>query len=244
MRQETNQMLNIIMDSSRPMPEYVFRYFLDAKKKPEEKIFYNLIADSFLTLFSYCKLMFEHAWSQAFAILRVGIEQVAKVYILATIPEALEQYINIHNLRAQFSNIKTEEEKKAFFNAHHIQKNKIYSFFDYGWIAKFTSDGKYGRDQLIKLARLDEFLVDIENSLNRFAHGSLSVFQMSKDNWAPMGRYGERANLTCCKLYDFLTYSYCKIIGREEFDKLPLSRYFWLFKEIYQELFEREGWIK
>lgn len=34
-------MLSPIMDSSQPMPDYVSHYYIDFKKKPEEKIFYN-----------------------------------------------------------------------------------------------------------------------------------------------------------------------------------------------------------
>ena len=34
-----NQMMDLIMESSHPMPDYVFHYFVDFKKKPEEKIF-------------------------------------------------------------------------------------------------------------------------------------------------------------------------------------------------------------
>ena len=35
--EQINQMLSLIMDSSHPMPNYVFRYYVDSKKKAEEK---------------------------------------------------------------------------------------------------------------------------------------------------------------------------------------------------------------
>ena len=242
--EQINQMLSLIMDSSHPMPNYVFHYYVDFKKNPEEKMFYNLIADSFLTLFSYCKLMFENAWSQAFTVLRMGLEQVAAVFLLTTKPDALQKYIDLYKLKVQFINIESEDDKKEFLKANSIPKNKVNDFFDYSWISSFTSDGKYGRNQLIELARLEEFLVDIEQSLNAFSHGSMSVFQMSGDNWNVMKRYGRRASLTCCKLYDFLCCSYHNLIGDEEFAKLPLDRYFHSFKLIYHDLFVSEGWIK
>ena len=240
---QINQMLSLIMESSHVMPDYVFHHFVDFKKKHEEKIFYNLIADSFLTLFSYCKLMFENAWSQAFTVLRMGLEQIAAVFLLINTPGALEKYINLHKLKVQFINIESEIDKKTFRKAHNIP-NKYNDYFDYAWVASFTSDGKYGRKQMIELARLEEFLVDIEQSLNAFSHGSMSVFQMSGDNWNVMKRYGRRANLTCCKLYDFLCCSYHNLIGDEEFRKLPLDNSFRLFKAIYHDVFVREGWIK
>lgn len=240
---QINQMLSLIMDSSHPMPDYVFHFYVDFKKKPEEKIFYNLIADSFLTMFSYCKLVFENAWSQAFTVLRMGLEQVAAICLLTHTPGALEKYIDLHKLKVRFINIESENDKKAFLKEHNIS-NKYNDYFDYYWVSDFTSDGKYGRNQLIKLARLEEFLTDIEQSLNAFSHGSMSVFQMSGDNWKIMKRYGMRANLTCCKLYDFLCCSYHNLIGDEEFQKLPLNNKFRLFKTIYHDVFVKEGRIK
>lgn len=236
-------MLSLIMESSHSMPNYVFHYYVDFKKKPDEKILYNLIADSFLTLFSYCKLMFENAWSQAFTVLRMGLEQVAAVFLLTNTSGTLQKYIDLYRLKVQFFNIESENDKKEFLKANGIPKNRINDFFDYSWISGFTTDGKYGRNQLIKLARLEEFLVDIEQSLNAFSHGSMSVFQMSGDNWNVMKKYGRRASLTCCKLYDFLCCSYHNLIGNEEFVKLPLDRYFKSFKLIYYDLFISEGWV-
>ena len=232
--EQINQMLSLIMDSSHPMPDYVFHYYIDFKKEPEEKIFYNLIADSFLTMFSYCKLMFENAWSQAFTVLRMGLEQVAAVFLLTTKPDALKKFIDLYKLKVQFNNIESKDAKKEFLKANGIQKNRINDFFDYSWVSGFTGDGTYGRNQLIRLARLEEFLVDIEQSLNAFSHGSISVFQMGGDNWRVMKRYGRRANLTCCKLYDFLCCSYHNLIGDEEFAKLPLDTSFIEFKMIYR----------
>lgn len=241
--EQINQMLNLIMESSHSMPNYVFHYYVGFKKKPDEKILYNLIADSFLTLFSYCKLMFENAWSQAFTVLRMGLEQVAAVFLLTNTPGTLQKYIDLYRLKVQFVNIESENDKIEFLRAHGIPKNRINDFFDYSWISGFTIDGEYGRKQLLKLARLEEFLFDIEQSLNAFSHGSMSVFQMSGDNWNVMKNYGRRASLTCCKLYDFLCCSYHNLIGDEELVKLPLDRYFKSFKLIYYDLFISEGWI-
>ena len=243
MQEQINMMLSLIMESSHPMPDYVFRYYVDFKKKPEEKIIFNLIADSFLTLFSFCKLMFERAWSQAFAVLRMGIEQVASVFVLTTYQDAPKKYIDLYNLKVRFFEIKSDYDRKIFQKTHNIPY-RYNEFFDYSWISCFTKDGGIGRNQLIELAKLKEFLVDIEQSLNSFSHGRMSVFEMSKDNWDVMRRYGRRASLTCCKLYDFLCCSYHKFIGDEEFAKLPLDGPFQSFKLIYHDLFVSEGWIK
>lgn len=238
-QEQINKMLSIIMESSHQMPNCVFDYYCRHNKNAEEKIFYDLVADSFLTLFSYCKLVFENAWSQAFALLRVGIEQISAAYLLSTNEKALHEYIELHKLETKYVNLGSQAEKEKLLSDHSIKKNKVHSFFDYGWISNFTDNRQYGRNEIIKLAGLGEFIVDIDETLNAFAHGSLSVFQMNKDNWNLMRRYVNRSSLICCKLYDFLCCAYLKLIGPEEFFKLPLNKYFISFKTIYCAFIKR-----
>ncbi len=239
-----NRMMELIMNSSHGMPDYVFHYFVYNKIDMKTKPFYNLIADSFLTLYAFCKLMRESAWSQAFALLRVGIEQVSAVFIMSYIPDSLDKYLELLTKRYEYAKLKSKEQQKQYCKDNGIQSNKVNDYFDYGWVAEFTNDNSFGRKQMIELAKLDEFNVDIDETLNSFAHGSISVFQMSKDNWKLMRDYGNRACLTCCKLYDYLCCSYHNLIGNSEFTKLPLNNSFAIFKQIWHILFVKEGWIK
>lgn len=243
-KEQIKQMLYIIMESSHSMPDYVFHYYVDFNKNPEEKIFFNLIADSFLTLFSYSKLIFEHARSQAFAILRIGLEQVAAVCLLATKPDALDKYINLHKLKVCYIDMENTNEREEFKNKYKIKNNRINDFFDYGWISGYTNDGKYGRNQLLELAGLGDFVEDIEQTLNAFSHGSLSIFQMSGNKRNVLERYVTRSNLICCYLYDVLCCSYHQLIGHEEFVKLPLNKDFIYFKSINMALKEDNEELK
>ena len=237
-------MLELIMTSSQKMPDYVFHYFVDNGIEMRQKPFYNLIADTFLTLFAYCKLMRECAWSQAYTLLRMGIEQVAAIFIMSNVTNSLEQYLLLYSKRCEFVNFDTKEKQRQFCDENGIPKNRVNDYFDYGWVANFTKDKTYGKKQMIELARLDEFIVDIEETLNAFAHGSISVFQMSKDNWRLMKDYSNRACLICCKLYDFLCCSYHNVIGHENFVKIPLNDSFSIFKNIWRAYSIKEGWIK
>ncbi|MCR5309265.1 MAG: hypothetical protein K6E21_04060 [Bacilli bacterium] len=233
-----NRMLSLILESTHNMPNSVFRYYVDYKKEPKEKLFYNLIAESFLTLYSYCVLIFNNAWSQAFALLRIGLEQISSVYVLVEMPGALEEYIKLHDLYKKYILLDSREEKKIFLKEYNVPLNKEKAFFDYGWITKFTEDKTFGRNQIIKMAKLDEFIVDIDETLNSFAHGKISVFQMCGNNWAVMGDYGRRANMTVCKLFDFLCCAIHKLVGDREFNKFPISESFILFKKIYRNYIE------
>lgn len=54
--------------------------------------------------------------------------------------------------------------KNDYIKVKSITKNIINDYFDYLWIKDFTEDNTYSRDQLLKLAHLDEFLVDIKET--------------------------------------------------------------------------------
>jgi hypothetical protein len=239
---QINEMMDIITESSHQMPNYVFQYYVGHKIGLDHKPIFNLVADSFLTLFSYCLLMRKNAWSQAFALLRVGLEQVAAVFVLSTVDGAADKYLDLIKEKTEYVNIKDDALKRDFLSNRGVPRNGKNDYFDYGWISSFTKGQKYGRKQLLEIARLDEFLVDIEETLNAFSHGSISVFQMSKDGWELMRGYGRRASLTCFKLYDFLCCSYCKVISEGEFSKLPLDSCFKAFKMTYENFVIENGW--
>lgn len=228
-----NKMLSLIMKSSHLMPDLVFADFIKHSENKGKKIIYNLVADAYLTLFSYCRLVFDNAWSQAFALLRVGLEQAAAISVFAKNTASIEKYIDLKLLKCKFDRIESKEERQAFLKEHGITQNRSNCFFDYSWISSFTSNEKYGRDQLLELANLNEFLVDIDNSLNAFSHGSISIFQMDGDGWSIMRKYVRRASYICCKLFDFLCCSYYKLIGEERFSKMSINGYFRSFKLLY-----------
>lgn len=238
--EQIKQLLSLIVSSSHDMPDYVFCYCKEHKKKSEEMVFYNLIADSFLNLFSFCLLIKEGAFSQAYNLLRTGIEQVSAVYLLAYCPETLPKYIDLFRMKAFYSRISSKDERVAFLKEHQIPRNRVNEFFDYSWVSILEKNGEYGRNQMISLAHLDEFLIDIEQTLNAFSHGSLSAFAMLHPNTDVFRRYWRRACLTCCKLFDFLCCSYHKLVGDDEFSKLPLNEAFCAFKEPYLDFLEKD----
>lgn len=225
------EMLRLIAEGSHNMPNHVFAYYVNHKIASEQKLFYNLIADSFLTLYSFSNLMNENCWSQAATVLRMGMEQIAAVFIMTYEKGALDSYLKLQQEKFRYYNL-DENEQKSYKKDRSI-KGKLVDYFDYSWIRDFTNDKTYGRDKLMELAHLDEFLVDIDQTLNAFAHGSITIFQFSNDNWDVMKRYGDRICLSCCKLFDFLCCSYKQLIG-DEFYSLPLNEIFIRFKRIYK----------
>lgn len=229
-----NKLMDLMIVGTREIQDCIFSYYLEEKITRKYKSFYNLLAESFITIKSFCILMRESAWSQAATILRTGIEQISAVFVLANNSNALESFANLYLEKSSFVRL-SEEEQKEYAKSHGF-KGKIYEYFDYGWIKDYTEDGTYGRDQILKLAFLDEFETDIKTTLNPFSHGKLSIFQFDYDNWKAMKRYGERIILICCKLFDFLCCSFYKIIGDNYFNRTPLAIPFADFKRLWHSL--------
>ncbi len=235
----TKEMLHLINIGSKDMPNHVFHYYEEQGISREQKPFYNLIADSFLTLRAFCVLMKESLWSQASAVLRMGIEQVSAVYVLAYQEGALAQFTDLMKEKTKFYNMQ-KVEQDTYAKEHRI-KGRINEYFDYSWCKQFTPDNTYGRKQLMVLAHLEEFDADIENTLNAFTHGSISIFQFSHNNWEVMRIHGLRTSMCCCKLFDFLCCSYFHVVGIKNTNPY-LIQCFEKFKIIYEYIFHEEGW--
>jgi hypothetical protein len=81
------------------MPEIVFTYYSNFESKKDLKPFYNLLSESFLSLFSFSFLYINHAWSQASALLRTSIEQVSKIVVLTSNVDLLNDFIELYEAR-------------------------------------------------------------------------------------------------------------------------------------------------
>ena len=235
-----NNMMSIIVKSTRKIADIVFTEYVNHKEHKEQKQIYNLFTEAYLSVSAFCNLMFDFSWSQAAVILRTAIEQVSALYVLSYYPYSRIAFMNLFKERGAYLSL-DKEGKDNYIKDNDLPKYRINDYFDYSWIKDFTDDKTYGRDQLLKLAHLDEFLVDIKETLNAFAHGSISIFQFnnSEEKWELMSRYGRRLVLTACKLYDFLCCSFKEYIGDRFFD-LRLNQQFIDFKKIYLPIVN--GW--
>ena len=87
------------------MPEIVFTYFVNFEKSKTIKPFYNLFAESFLSLFSFSFLYLNQAWSQASSLLRTSIEQVSKVVVLCNNKDLIEEFLNLKKEADYYNNL-------------------------------------------------------------------------------------------------------------------------------------------
>lgn len=232
-----NKLLNIICQATNPnSANSIFTYFIGHKEK--NKCIYNLFADSFLSIHAYSVLMFDRCWSQAGAILRTAIEQISTLTVLVNNEQAMNDYLVLDNLKRQYYQIEAAEECEKFVKEHNLPKDDYSrkAYFDYSWIRSITKKHKFSYKDIVKEARLDEVIGDVDVVLNKFVHGKLTIFDFSgpDGSWDVMKKYGRRANMICAKLFDFLCCSYKKFTNEEEVTKVT-NNMFIPFKTLYLE---------
>lgn len=237
-----NELLCFINKATTPENiKYFFEYYL--KQEKIYKPIYNLFADSFLSIHSYTALMFDRCWSQAGAILRTAIEQISTLAVLVNDEQAMKDYLALDILKRQYYQTESEEECKKFVKEHNLPKDDYSrkAYFDYSWIKSITKKSKFSYKDIVKEARLDEVLGDIDVVLNKFVHGKLTIFDFAgpNDSWEVMKKYGRRANMICAKLFDFLCCSYKKFTNESEVTKVT-NNLFIPFKNLYLECLEKK----
>lgn len=233
-----DELLNIMYKATKNSTNYVFAaYSSDGRNR--YKPIYNLFGESFIGVRSFSLLMMNQGWSQAAAVLRTLLEQVSSLFVISFYPEVIDEYLRFDTLRRNYYHLESKEDKKAFLKQHNLNSNNkaINDFLDYGWIRSLTVDGVYGRDQLLTIAQLSEFIPDIKGIFNKFIHGQMTIFDFhsKKYGWTLMSRYGKRMVLICAKLFDFLVCSYAKWANEEMVDATT-ARLFKPFKVRYRSI--------
>ncbi len=79
---QVNELLNIMFEATQDTSDYVFLAY-SMKKITKSKPIFNLFAESFIGIKSFCLLMMNKAWAQAAIILRTLLEQVSPLFIIS-----------------------------------------------------------------------------------------------------------------------------------------------------------------
>ena len=181
----------------------------------------DLMVEAFLTVHSFSLLMFEGLISNASAILRILIEQVSAVTVICNNPKAMTEFLKFQTWKKQYYSSKGEEHEKIrvflFEKAEYRHKNEsaLKDYLDYGWIRALNNNKSERSEQLIiKEARLEEMIVDINEQLNAFAHGQRSIFSFIR-NKDLSDKHISRIIMVAGKLFLFLCYAKHKLLVNE-----------------------------
>ena len=182
-RNKFSEMLKNMSDYSVGQPKAIEDLCKNLYISPAYAPAMDLLVESFLTVHSFTILMFDGLISNASAILRILIEQVAAVSVIARSPKAMTEFLKFQTKKKQYYGSDGEEHERIrnFIIQESGFKIKSESalkdYLDYGWIRVLNNNkSERGERLIIKEARLEEVIVDIDEQLNAFAHGQRTWF--------------------------------------------------------------------
>ena len=209
-RNKLYEMLDHMSNYSNEQPKAIQDLCKDLFISPAYGPVMDLMVEAFLTVRSFSLLMFDGLISNASAILRILIEQVATITVIARDPKALTEYLKFQTKKKQYYGSlgkEHEEIRELLFQEcgyKHKNENALKDYLDYGWIRILNNNKNERGDKLIiKEARLEEFIVDINEQLNAFAHGQRSIFSFLR-NKDLADKHVSRIIMAAGKLFLFL----------------------------------------
>jgi len=215
------EMLKNMSDYSIEQPKVIEDLCSELFISPAYAPALDLMVEAFLTVHSFSLLMFEGLISNASAILRILIEQVSAVTVICNNPKAMTEFLKFQTWKRQYYSSKGEEHEKIrdflFKKAEyrHKKESALKDYLDYGWIRALNNNKSERSEQLIiKEARLEEMIVDINEQLNAFAHGQRSIFSFIR-NKNLSDKHISRIIMAAGKLFLFLCYAKHKLLVNE-----------------------------
>ena len=165
---------NVIQRCCAKMPAVIMSY---VKREPdkEKSALYNLFFENFKNIESLLINIDIKAYSQAGAVLRNALEQVAVLKLLNKKPELVSEYIKFSNLRLGMlrEDAGVKQQANELFQKRKSEKCSFTYYLDFGWLEKLgeTDVSIY---RIMKLAGLEDF-VEWKKFCNNFVHNTLSI---------------------------------------------------------------------
>ena len=214
-------MLKSMSDYSIEQPKVIEDLCNQAFISPAYAPAINLIVEAFLSVHSFALLMFEGLISNASAILRILIEQVATITVICKDHKAMYEFLRFQKKKTKYYSLNNDE-RKSFktklieeTGKNFKQESAIKEYLDYGWIRAIRSDkDERGKRLILKEANLEELISDISEQLNAFAHGQRSIFNFINDKNLT-DRHVSRIIMISGKLFLLLCYSKHKLLVNE-----------------------------
>ena len=229
------KLLKLIHKVGQNSSNQIFTLFISEPNK-NLKPLYNLFAEAFLSLKGFVTLINDECWTQAGAILRITLEQVSMLFLLSQNKELIGEYLRLNNEKRKYWILSTKEKENYLKELREkdprLNKHNINNYFDYSWYK--DEEGKYTKETIIKAALLDEFIDDVDNWYNKFAHGQISIFEFNNNSWEVMKKMGNRMTSSSFKLFDFLICSFWNFFGRKKIESVNLLPLFCEFNKSYQ----------
>ena len=190
------------------MPNIIYNQHFD-EYGADMKYPLAIFVDAFKSINVFCYSLQCVALTQAGTILRMLLEQVSIVWILAEHPEFLPKYVEHYKLRKEIHNkckrdqIDIISEKYGIDNTPHAL-----TYLDYGWI-KYPEDMRSGEDAMIIYAGFSDINTWRKKFLDKLTHTAYTTTDL-------IGETGDFPIITdfikiAAKLFDHLCVAFHKM---------------------------------
>lgn len=172
--EEYKDLLESITSLCDKMPEIIMLNYFDSNQ-----YLYSLYHEAFNSIKGVCVLFGNGGLiPQAAAILRMAIEQTAKIRVLEDHKELQDSYKEHRKLRYELKDLDSSEKRKKVIEHFKDKMNdsdnkKALEYLEYGWLKPLNKE--YGLNTLIDLSKIqdDNVIKNWKNELNHFVHGTL-----------------------------------------------------------------------
>ena len=181
----------------------------------EKKRLYSLIVEAFRSFSAFSRLIQVHFLVQSSAVLRLLVEETAKIIILVEHPELYDDFVRHCQVREMVMDMTQKERKLKVMEEFGLSKNQYDSalaFLDYGWAKPISKEGKYGYHEMLKLAHAEgsTILKWIDN-LDQFIHQNVDSLSLTDEGF----RLFELDFIyLACVTFEHLFNNFCNLAGK------------------------------
>ena len=178
--EKINDARNLIYEYSKSIIADIDKILKERKPHSDEAPYYDLIAESFFSIQSFCLLVKRGLISSACAILRIILEQVSISYLLSTNPDAKTRFLQIKKDMIPYLVADKEDKNKEEFQIRQkyslSDKLNIHNFFDYGFCVTLGCKSM-NLKSICEKADTSKIYDMTTEFLHGFAHGQTSIHQ-------------------------------------------------------------------
>lgn len=211
MREEFRELLETMRSISEYMPLYIYENWFNKIGKKEDYLL-CLFSESFRSTLCICNMLDSVFVCQTSVIIRLLLESVGIINILSNHPELLEGYKKHVEIRLKIADLDKKEKidylQKEFPD---VQKGKLLSYMDYGWIEPIIDVDKNSicEKTMLELANLSDVISWKEVLFDKLAHQSFTLENLvNKNGDIPAMSYILEI---LCKLFDYLCCNFYKL---------------------------------
>lgn len=177
--EKINDARNLIYEYSKSIIADIDKILKERKPHSDETPYYDLIAESFFSIQSFCLLVKEGLISSACAILRIILEQASISYLLSKNPDAKTRFLQIKKDMIPYLVANKEDKSKEesqIRQKYSLNRLNIHNFFDYGFCVTLGCKSM-NLKSICEKANTSKIYDMTTEFLHGFAHGQRSIHQ-------------------------------------------------------------------